>query len=238
VELGHLVAEREEPEMSPVGLGLNARCGLEADLGIPDCRWPDLPELALEGGVAAGERVVALQLAEEIGAPDARADSQAALDMGHLGLAQRPGLGSLRIPPRPLGLHLPLDGAAVETELPGQGAERPPVAAQDVQLHPGFSRLQGVPPAVRGFRHHEPVRGDLPPVDHDDGPPVLLGDLCTFGDQPCALFMRAHNVTVEVAGMTMVAAITVDAVKDLGLAQGSEVTVIVKVSDVMLATRS
>ncbi|TMD89947.1 MAG: transporter [Chloroflexi bacterium] len=46
------------------------------------------------------------------------------------------------------------------------------------------------------------------------------------------------NVTVEVAGMTMVAAITVDAVKDLGLAQGSEVTVIVKVSDVMLATRS
>jgi len=50
--------------------------------------------------------------------------------------------------------------------------------------------------------------------------------------------MRAHNVTVEVAGMTMVAAITVDAVKDLGLAQGSEVTVIVKVSDVMLATRS
>jgi molybdopterin-binding protein len=46
------------------------------------------------------------------------------------------------------------------------------------------------------------------------------------------------NVTVEVAGMTMVAAITVDAVKDLGLAQGSEVTVIVKASDVMLATRS
>src|SRR5207302_5530241 len=33
---------------------------------------------------------------------------------------------------------------------------------------------KGVPPAVRGFRHHETVRGDLPPVDHDDGPPVLL----------------------------------------------------------------
>jgi hypothetical protein len=97
------------------------------------------------------------------------------------------------IPPRLLGVDLALQGAAVEAELPGQRAHRPAVAVQDVQPHPGFSRLQGVPPADRGVRYHEPVRGDLPPVDHDDGPPVLLGDLCTFRDQPCALFMRAYT---------------------------------------------
>lgn len=44
------------------------------------------------------------------------------------------------------------------------------------------------------------------------------------------------NVTVDVAGMTVVAAITVDAVRELGLAQGSDVTVVIKASDVMLAT--
>jgi len=36
--------------------------------------------------------------------------------------------------------------------------------------------------------------------------------------------------------MTMTAAITVDAVDELGLTEGSEVLVIVKASDVMLAT--
>jgi molybdate transport system regulatory protein len=44
------------------------------------------------------------------------------------------------------------------------------------------------------------------------------------------------NVTVNVAGMHVVAAITVDAVKELGLAEGSDVTVVVKASDVILAT--
>ncbi len=44
------------------------------------------------------------------------------------------------------------------------------------------------------------------------------------------------NVAVNVAGMTMTAAITVDAVDDLGLKEGSEVLVIIKASDVMLAT--
>jgi len=43
------------------------------------------------------------------------------------------------------------------------------------------------------------------------------------------------NVTVDVSGMTMTAAITVDAVDDLGLREGSQVTVVVKASDVMLA---
>lgn len=44
------------------------------------------------------------------------------------------------------------------------------------------------------------------------------------------------NVTVNVAGMNVVAAITVDAVKELGLAEGSDVTVVIKASDVILAT--
>jgi molybdopterin-binding protein len=44
------------------------------------------------------------------------------------------------------------------------------------------------------------------------------------------------NVTVDVAGMNVVAAITVDAVKELGLAEGSDVIVVIKASDVILAT--
>jgi molybdopterin-binding protein len=44
------------------------------------------------------------------------------------------------------------------------------------------------------------------------------------------------NVHVDVSGMTVVAAVTVEAVEELGLAEGSEVTVVVKASDVMLAT--
>jgi molybdopterin-binding protein len=43
------------------------------------------------------------------------------------------------------------------------------------------------------------------------------------------------NVTVTVAGMTMTAAITVDSVEELGITEGSEVLVIIKASDVMLA---
>ena len=44
------------------------------------------------------------------------------------------------------------------------------------------------------------------------------------------------NVKVDVAGMSMTAAITVDSVDELGLHEGSQVTVIIKASDVMLAT--
>ena len=44
------------------------------------------------------------------------------------------------------------------------------------------------------------------------------------------------NVRVEVAGMSMTAAITVDAVDELGLQEGRPVTVVIKASDVMLAT--
>jgi molybdopterin-binding protein len=43
------------------------------------------------------------------------------------------------------------------------------------------------------------------------------------------------NVSVSVSGMAMTAAITVDAVDELGLKPGSDVIVIVKASDVMLA---
>jgi molybdopterin-binding protein len=45
------------------------------------------------------------------------------------------------------------------------------------------------------------------------------------------------NVVLQVAGQRLVASITVEAVEDLGLSEGSEVTAIIKASDVMIATR-
>jgi molybdopterin-binding protein len=44
------------------------------------------------------------------------------------------------------------------------------------------------------------------------------------------------NVEVDVNGRRVVSSITVEAVKELGIEEGSAVTVIVKASDVMLAT--
>jgi molybdopterin-binding protein len=44
------------------------------------------------------------------------------------------------------------------------------------------------------------------------------------------------NVVLDVGGQRLVASITVEAVDDLGLTEGSEVTVIVKASDVIIAT--
>ena len=44
------------------------------------------------------------------------------------------------------------------------------------------------------------------------------------------------NVEIEVAGERLVASITVEAVEDLELSEGSEVTAVIKASDVMLAT--
>jgi molybdopterin-binding protein len=44
------------------------------------------------------------------------------------------------------------------------------------------------------------------------------------------------NVVVDVAGQRLVASITVEAVDELGLAEGGEVTAVIKASDVMIAT--
>jgi molybdopterin-binding protein len=44
------------------------------------------------------------------------------------------------------------------------------------------------------------------------------------------------NVELEVAGQRLVASVTVEAVDELGLAEGSAVTAVVKASDVLLAT--
>jgi molybdopterin-binding protein len=44
------------------------------------------------------------------------------------------------------------------------------------------------------------------------------------------------NVVLDAGGIRLVASITVEAVRDLGLEEGSEVTAIVKASDVLLAT--
>ena len=46
------------------------------------------------------------------------------------------------------------------------------------------------------------------------------------------------NVEVDVAGQRVVASITVEAVDELGLAEGSEVVAVIKASDVMLATET
>jgi molybdopterin-binding protein len=44
------------------------------------------------------------------------------------------------------------------------------------------------------------------------------------------------NVEVDANGLRLVASITVEAVRELGLEEGSEVTAIIKASDVMIAT--
>ena len=44
------------------------------------------------------------------------------------------------------------------------------------------------------------------------------------------------NVVLDVAGQRLVASITVEAVSELGLQEGSAVTAIIKASDVIIAT--
>ncbi|MDQ6821912.1 MAG: TOBE domain-containing protein [Actinomycetota bacterium] len=44
------------------------------------------------------------------------------------------------------------------------------------------------------------------------------------------------NVELDVAGQRLVASVTVEAVRDLGLEPGSEVLAVIKASDVILAT--
>lgn len=44
------------------------------------------------------------------------------------------------------------------------------------------------------------------------------------------------NVELDVNGLRLVASVTVEAVAELGLAEASEVTALVKASDVLLAT--
>lgn len=44
------------------------------------------------------------------------------------------------------------------------------------------------------------------------------------------------NVELDAGGQRLVASITVEAVRELGLQEGSEVTAIIKASDVILAT--
>lgn len=44
------------------------------------------------------------------------------------------------------------------------------------------------------------------------------------------------NVTLDAQGFRLVASVTVEAVRELGLVQGSEVTAVVKASDVIIAT--
>ena len=45
------------------------------------------------------------------------------------------------------------------------------------------------------------------------------------------------NVELDAGGVRLVASITVEAVRDLGLAEGSEVVALIKASDVLLGVR-
>jgi molybdopterin-binding protein len=45
------------------------------------------------------------------------------------------------------------------------------------------------------------------------------------------------NIVLDVAGQRIVASITVEAARELGLAEGSEVIAVIKASDVIVATR-
>jgi len=46
------------------------------------------------------------------------------------------------------------------------------------------------------------------------------------------------NVVLDVSGQRLVASITVEAVKELGLSEGSQVTAIIKASDVIVAAET
>jgi molybdopterin-binding protein len=46
----------------------------------------------------------------------------------------------------------------------------------------------------------------------------------------------AANVVLDAGGIRLVASITVEALEELGLAEGDDVTAVVKASDVILAT--
>jgi molybdopterin-binding protein len=46
------------------------------------------------------------------------------------------------------------------------------------------------------------------------------------------------NIELDAGGVRLVASITVEAVRQLGLAEGSEVTAVIKASDVIVATGS
>lgn len=44
------------------------------------------------------------------------------------------------------------------------------------------------------------------------------------------------NVVIDVAGQRLVASITLEAVDELGITEGSQVTAVIKASDVLIAT--
>src|SRR2546423_7798309 len=141
-QLDHLVAQREEPEPGPVGLGLETRSGLETNLGVLDLGRPEQAEVALKGRVAARVAVLVPELGMQVGAPDAGAGAEAAFDVDPLGLVELGRLGAAGATRAGAG-ELLIDRCTAQTVLAGQGGDRPPQPRQGFQFHRRFSRLHG-----------------------------------------------------------------------------------------------
>ena len=154
-EVGGPVTERPGPDLGPVALGLDPGARLEAQGGLGRLGRPELDHPAAQAGVRAQIPVSLPQLAQEDGRPQVWAGRQAALEVGEGG-GRRLGGPCPRPVPWRLGRgRVPLRRPPVEPELPCEGGDRPAMAVEHVQFHPGFLRLQVVPP-VRGSELSSP----------------------------------------------------------------------------------
>ena len=88
----------------------------------------------------------------------------------------------------------------VEPELAGEGGDRPAVAVEHVQFHPGVLRLQAVPPVVGSELSSPSLTGGTSRVPtQTKEPPGHPEGLCTFRAHLSAVFMPAHNARVALS---------------------------------------
>ncbi len=148
VQGGAAVAERPDSAVGPVALGLDPGSGLEPDLGLGALARSELDHPPAQAGVRAGIAVSLPELAVEDRRAQVGAGGQPPFDVSEAGRGE---LG--RPDPRVIGQRLRGGGIAasrppVESELAGEGGDRPAMSVEHVQFHPGVLRLQSVPPVV------------------------------------------------------------------------------------------
>src|SRR5260370_25187419 len=80
----HLLAERPQTELGPVGLRLQSSSCLGTDFRVDDLRRSDQTEMQLEARIAAVVPQLLAQLSVHVGATDVRPDDQCALDSDQL----------------------------------------------------------------------------------------------------------------------------------------------------------